>query len=138
MSDHIQSGGCQCGELRYEIRSDPLDTYICHCRECQHQSASAFGISVIVSREAFQLVQGQPKAWSRATDAGRMLDCYFCATCGSRVWHQRRGFLTLSVKGGTLDQPVDVGGATHIWTSRKLPGILIPEGAKQFPQEPPL
>ena len=137
MNDHLKSGGCQCGNLRYEIHSDPPDTYICHCRECQHQSASAFGISVIVSEVAFQLAQGQPKVWSRPTDAGRMLDCYFCTNCGSRVWHQRRGFQTLSVKGGTFDQPVDVGGATHIWTSRKLPGILIPEGAKQFLQEPP-
>ncbi len=137
MSTLPKSGGCQCGLLRYEVHANPLDTYVCHCRECQHQSASAFGISVIVSVEAFQLVQGEPELWTRPTDSGRTLDCCFCAKCGSRVWHQRRGFSTLSVKGGSFDEPVDLTGAIHIWTSRKLPGILILNDAKQFPAEPP-
>ena len=137
MSELPKSGGCQCGALRYEISATPLDTYVCHCRECQHQSASAFGISVIVLEEAFRLVQGKPEVWSRPSDSGRTVDCYFCANCGSRVWHHRRGFSTLSVKGGSFEQIVDLGDATHIWTSRKLRGILIPEGAKQFPAEPP-
>ena len=42
----------------------------------------------------------------------------------------------LSVKGGSLDRPVDLSSAIHIWTSRKLPGVVIPEGVAQFPQEP--
>jgi hypothetical protein len=61
----------------------------------------------------------------------------YCPKCGSRLWHQTAGEgETLSVKGGSLDNPVDLHGAVHIWTSRKLPGVIIPKGARQFPQEP--
>jgi len=51
--------------------------------------------------------------------------------------HQRRGTAeTISVKGGSLDEPVDLRRAVHIWTSRMLQGIVVPEGAAQFPGEP--
>ena len=55
----IRTGGCQCGALRYESAGEPIALYVCHCRECQKQSASAFGISVIVPVDAFDLKQGR-------------------------------------------------------------------------------
>ena len=137
MNDDISVGGCQCGSVRYEFSGNPQKIYICHCAECRKQSASAFGISVAVARTAFRVTQGRPAMWSRATDSGNTLDCMFCTTCGSRLWHQRRGTgETLSVKGGSLDAPVDLRGALHIWTARVLPGVVIPEDATRFAGEP--
>jgi len=137
--DHSQVGGCQCGSIRYELKSKPLKVYICHCKECRKQSASAFGISVVVSSGALALTRGAPKRWSRPTDSGGTLSCYFCADCGSRVWH---GDIdrdeTISVKGGSLDEPIDVSAAAHIWITRMLKGILIPEHAERHPYEPDL
>jgi hypothetical protein len=131
------AGGCQCGSVRYVLDAPPERIYICHCRECRKQSASAFGISVIVRREAVRLLAGELKCWSRPTDNGRRLDCHFCPICGSRLWHgNMQSAKTLSVKGGSLDEPVDVSGAYHIWVKRKLPGIVIPSGARQFAEEP--
>ncbi len=131
-------GGCQCGRCRYEIMAAPVALYVCHCRECQKQAASAFGISVIVNSAELRLIAGDPHRWSRPTDSGKMLDCWFCPDCGSRLWHGNKTDPgTVSVKGGSLDQPVDLGTAVHIWTSRKLPGVIIPADAMQFPGEPP-
>jgi hypothetical protein len=40
------SGGRQCGAIRYEVAFEEVLTLVCcHCRECQRQSASAFGRS---------------------------------------------------------------------------------------------
>jgi len=50
MSDSVAHGGCQCGAIRYELSGEGLELYVCHCKECRKQSASAFGISVIVPR----------------------------------------------------------------------------------------
>ncbi len=80
--------------------------------------------------------RGEVRSWSRRTDSGRILHCHFCAVCGSRLWHEGPGWDVLSVKGGSLDEPVDLATAIHIWTSRKLPGVVIPQGAVQFPHEP--
>src|SRR6266516_1788632 len=88
-------------------------------------------------RGAFRVTRGTATFWSRPTDTGHMLECALCANCGARLWHQRRGAVdTISVKGGSLDETVDLRRAVHIWTSRILPGITVPEGAAQFPGEP--
>ena len=130
------TGGCQCGAVRYEITATPAALYVCHCRECRKQSASAFGMSLVVARAGFRLLQGKVKTWSRPTDSGRILDCKFCPECGSRVWHETAGRSeTLSIKGGSLDQSLDLGSAIHVWTSRKLPGVIIPEHAARFAEE---
>lgn len=130
-------GGCQCGAVRYEITGEPRELYVCHCRECQKQSASAFGISLIVPRSGFRLTQGAVKSWSRPADSGRRRRCLFCGECGSRLWHEAEPPAeTVSVKGGSLDIPLDLGAAIHIWVSRKLPGVVIPDGLRCFDGEP--
>jgi hypothetical protein len=61
----------------------------------------------------------------------------FCVECGTHIRHTDPREDTISVKGGSLDAPVDLTGAFHIWTSRKLPGGVIPDGgATQYPEEP--
>ena len=138
MTSPLLQGGCQCGGVRYECGSAPLAVFVCHCTECRRQSSSAFGISVQVPQAAFRVTQGAPKLWSRPTETGHVLDCRFCPDCGARLWHQRRGALdTLNIKGGSLDAPIDLTGATHIWTRSRLPGVAIPEDARQFAKEPP-
>jgi hypothetical protein len=131
------TGGCQCGRIRYEVMGAPLAVYVCHCRECRKQSASAFGISATVRSADVRLIEGKPRRWTRPADSGRTVDCFFCPDCGSRVWHGDRDLKdTVNIKGGSLDVPLDLTSAIHIWTSRKLPGVVIPEGARQYPEEP--
>jgi len=132
-----QSGGCQCGAVRYAVPRAPLALYVCHCTECRKQSASAFGISFTVARASLRVLQGVPREWSRTTASGHVLACAFCGECGSRLWHRSSGHpQTLNIKGGSLDEPLDLGGAVHIWTASKLPGVVVPEGAVSFPGEP--
>lgn len=132
----MRTGRCQCGEIRYKSVEKPLSLYICHCEECQKQSASAFGISLDVPRIGLEIMQGAPKCWSHATDGGRMLKCAFCPNCGSRLWHEYEPAAeTVSIKGGSLDEPLNVSDAIHVWTTRKLPGIIIPDKAKKFPED---
>lgn len=131
------TGGCQCGAVRYRVNADPVAIYCCHCSECRHQSSSAFGISVIVPVAAVTLLQGELRIWSRPTLSGKKLDCAFCPTCGSRLWHVNDPPEdTLSLKGGSIDGGVDLSEATHIWTASKLPGVVLPPDVPTFPGEP--
>jgi hypothetical protein len=132
------TGRCQCGAVRYTLSGEPIGLYACHCLECRKQSASAFGMSLIVRRDDFRLAQGIPSSWVRPADSGRGVRCWFCPDCGSRLWHDSEpAGETMSIKAGSLDQPVDFSTAVHIWTDRALPGFRLPEGAQHFPGEPP-
>jgi hypothetical protein len=135
-SGERRGGGCQCGRIRYLAAREPLALYVCHCTECRKQSASAFGLSFTVRRDTFNAA-GQPAWWTRRTASGHTLECAFCPDCGSRLWHQSSGYPeTLNVKAGSLDEAVDLTRAIHIWTSSKLPGVIVPDGAVSCPGEP--
>jgi hypothetical protein len=137
LNSNEQKGGCQCGGVRYAAPRMPLVLYVCHCTECRKQSSSAFGISFTVARGDLRLLQGTPRYWSRNTASGHTLECAFCPTCGSRLWHQSSGHPdTVNIKGGSLDEPLDLAGAVHLWGSSMLPGVAIPSGAVVFPHEP--
>jgi hypothetical protein len=134
----MRTGRCQCSEIRYRIDGEPIALYACHCLECQKQSASAFGMSLEVPRSGFRLIQGSPRFWARDADSGGTVRCAFCSNCGSRLWHESApDSKLLTIKAGSLDEPVDFSSAIHIWTKRMLPGFVIPEGAQHYPEEPP-
>lgn len=122
------TGGCQCGRIRYEIRAEPLTLYVCHCKDCQKQSSSAFGMSMPVSREAVVIMQGQPKAWSRTGDSGREVVCLFCEDCGTRLFHNpARNPQITNLKPGTLDDTSWVQPVAHQWTKSAQAWVSIPE-----------
>jgi hypothetical protein len=117
-------GGCQCGNIRYEIRAKPLTLYACHCTECQRQTGSAFGMSMSVPRDAVHLLQGEPKQWSRGSASGRTVICFFCGECGTRLFHQptRNPHIT-NIKPGTLDDTSWLRPVGNLWTRNAQPWV---------------
>ena len=130
------AGGCQCGAVRYTIAVDRPDVYACHCRECQKQSASAFGMSLPVRAEDFA-VTGAMATWERDTYRGTRSRASFCPSCGSRVYHQivgSTGFVT--VKGGSLDDTSWLAPVAHIWVSRRQPWVVLDPATPTHPTQP--
>lgn len=132
----MRIGGCQCGAVSFKVATDALWSYACHCSQCQKQSASAFGLSVPVRREAFE-VEGPTGYWSRSTFSGGRTDCYFCSHCGSRVFHASSRGEFVTVKGGAFADHTGLEPRAHIWVSMKLPWVVIPDGVEQFDTQPP-
>ena len=66
-----QTGGCQCGAVRYEITQAPIIVYTCHCTDCQRMTSSAFSLGCVLPDGAFRLTQGEPKGVQRTTGSGR-------------------------------------------------------------------
>lgn len=132
MSNDATMGGCQCGGVRFRLAAAPVRVYCCHCTECRRQSASAFGISVIVPLDGVAVSRGTPKEWARPTASGGSLVCAFCPDCGSRLWH--RAGDGISVKGGALDDTPEP--TSHIWMDSALPWVVIPDGVTRWPREP--
>src|SRR6266568_2418828 len=52
-------GGCLCGAVRYEFFGEPIRHVICHCRDCQCASGSAFHVGVVIPRAGFKITRGE-------------------------------------------------------------------------------
>lgn len=127
---------CQCGAISFRtVLPKPLSVHICHCLECQKQSSSAFGVSAVFPVEGMlpfpESIRPHVGMWTRKTDSGRTMECYFCKTCGVRVLHRvvlpdGTSKPTCNVKGGCLEN-MTLKDATHIYTrSARVP---VPEGS---------
>ena len=57
-----QTGGCQCGAIRYEISGAPQLVYTCHCRDCQRLTSSAFSMGLVVAENAFSMTGVEPRS----------------------------------------------------------------------------
>ena len=131
------TGGCQCRNVRYEVVGTPKKLVVCHCTDCQRQSGSAFGMTLIVNEADFRITRGKPKSFASTSDGGRAKLGVFCPDCGTRIYHQpewRKG--TVSVKPGTMDDTRSLKPDMHIWTSSKQPWITIPEGVEAYEKHP--
>ena len=80
-----QTGGCQCGKVRYEVTEQPLNVYTCHCLDCQRLTSSAFSLGVVVPETGFRLTGIEPRRLQRMADSGRTNVRLVCPECGSWV-----------------------------------------------------
>lgn len=131
------TGGCQCGQIRYEIRAEPLTLYVCHCKECQKQSSSAFGMSMPVFRDAVIILQGQPKQWKRGAESGREVIRSFCDTCGTRLFHYpARNPQITNIKPGTLDDTSWLKPVANLWTRSAQKWVVLSEQMLNYEAQP--
>jgi hypothetical protein len=123
--------------VRYGIGEPPLALYVCHCTDCQRQSGSGFGMSMPVRRSALAVTKGEPRRWERTTPSGQVVECYFCADCGTRLFHvPARHPKIANVKPGTLDDTRWLRPAGQMWTRSAQPWLAVPPGPLTFEEQP--
>ena len=66
----IKTGGCLCGETRYQTNAEPLRSSVCHCRYCQLRTGSAFGVSIYFQDDEVNLLSGKLDYFSYSTESG--------------------------------------------------------------------
>ena len=99
-------GGCLCGAVRYECTGEPVFSLLCHCRDCQRQSGSAYAAAVRVPAVNFRVTQGEPKRYTKSGDSGNEVTRAFCPECGCMLFLQVSARPDLvGIRVGTLDDP---------------------------------
>jgi len=130
------NGGCLCGDVRYLASGEPVVTSICHCRDCQRRTGSAFVEVVAVPKEAFS-VQGRLQTFSHTGDSGRKLDPKFCPRCGSPVFVEAEGFPGMAlIMGGSLDDTTSLTPTMALFCDSAQPWLAIGHEMKSFPRMP--
>jgi len=134
----IFEGGCQCGQAKYSVIGESIAYFVCHCTECQRQSASAFGMALWIRSFRAQVLDGELGTWVRTTPTGRQMVCRFCVRCGTRMFHQMTDQSdTISIKPGTLDGGLRFEPVAHIWTSSAKEWVHVPPTVLSYPENPP-
>lgn len=132
------TGGCRCGEVRYELVSDELpQSYACHCLDCQTWSGSAFMLHAMVPEEALK-IRGEAVRLRLQDGTEAMPSEHIgCTSCLTRIANTNSAIPGVAVlKMGTLDRSKEVVPAAHIWVSRAQPWIVLDEDAPSFDETP--
>lgn len=132
MNDQTRTGGCQCGAIRYTLTGKAKRLNLCYCRDCQMQSGSAFGMSLVIDPACFQLQRGALKTFQAIADSGRPKTCAFCPDCGVRIYNATSALM--SIKAGTLDDRSGLQPDAQHWTSRKQPWLALSDDIPNFEQ----
>jgi hypothetical protein len=124
-------GGCACGEVRYQLASEPLFTHCCHCLNCQRQTGSAFAINVLIEADRVELLAGAPEV-VRVPRGRKTQKIWRCPACAIALYSQYTSARVRFVRAGTLDDPSRVAPDVHIYTRSKLPWITLPADVPAF------
>jgi hypothetical protein len=132
------TGGCLCGEIRFESTSDPIVTRICWCRACQYLGAGSGTVNVCFPTASFT-IRGATRDYRSVADSGNVMHRRFCATCGTPLFSEAEARPHLIfVRAGTLDDPEIAKPAVTIWTSQAPSWACINDTiAKLEHQAPP-
>ena len=136
--DRLQ-GSCNCSYIQYEVQLPFTFQTACHCIQCQKHTQSAFSLIGITTLDAFRLVTGELKKWTKTADSGTLHDCYFCPECGNRIYHQNpKTPEVIRLKLGTLDDTSIIKPQMHVWTQHKQDWFELADNVPSHPAQPDL
>lgn len=103
------TGGCQCGRVRYTVRVDTDDAYLCHCRMCQRATG---GVAA-----AFKNVARADLVWRREPeryDSSPIAQRGFCEHCGTPLTYEAHDSDHLDLTIGSFDDPSRFRPVEHV------------------------
>jgi len=125
-----RSGGCTCGQARYDVISEPMIVHCCHCRGCQKNSGAAFAVNALFEADRVELKEGKVEEVSVPTPSGTGQDIFRCAQCKVALWsNYNMGGLRAAVRFvrvGTLDDVDAFPPDVHIYTASKQAWVTLP------------
>ncbi len=137
---HI-SGQCFCGAIAYESELDENRIGICHCRDCQIFSGSAFRMSSVVPIEAFRFTRGEPKYFDKRADSGAIRRLAFCGDCGTHLCSLPVGGDStspfVSIRLSTAREFPQLKPVSEIYCDSRVAWLEPLSDSIQFPRMPP-
>ena len=131
------TGGCYCGEIRFEVTGPQEAAFQCHCRECQYITGGNANIVVVFAETDFRYTKGVATTFARS-DLETPVTRHFCSSCGTAIGSQSPSRPnSMIVKVGTLDYPGDYQAKAAIFTCDKQAYHHISSDIPAFDKRPP-
>jgi hypothetical protein len=130
------TGGCLCGEIRWESSAPPIVTRVCWCRECQYLGAGSGTVNACFRTATFVVI-GKTNDYSSVADSGNKMHRRFCAKCGTPLFSEAEARPHLVfVRVGSFDHPNLVDPAITVWTSSAPRWACIDAKLPQVERQP--
>lgn len=128
MSDDTEhTAVCACGQLSIRVRGQPLKAGVCHCRQCQRRTGSAFGVGTFFDMGQVVATSGAARSWTRTADSGHAITFHFCPDCGTSLfWTRDHRPDLMTVAGGAFADPGFPMPTDAYWTERRP--VWLPPG----------
>jgi hypothetical protein len=131
-------GHCLCGSISYTSDAEPVAQAICHCRNCQRQTGTAFSVVAVVPADQVD-VKGDTlgKHTTVNEDSGQDTERWFCTACGSPLYSISAALPgMLIIKAGTLEDPSWLDPQLEVWGESAQPWVSEVEGRPRMPRSP--
>jgi hypothetical protein len=124
-------GTCHCGAIAFEADIDPARVRICHCRDCQKLSGTAFRVVAPCHEGDFRLLRGTPTIYVKTAESGRRRQQAFCGGCGSPLYatsDEAPGQRKFGIRAGVLTQFAELVPKRQFWARSALAWLPVLPG----------
>jgi hypothetical protein len=131
--DRAETGGCNCGKVRFETTGPLREVIFCHCSQCRKQSGLYFA-ATSVPGAALAITGADNLTWFGASDFAKR---GFCSTCGSALFWKPNAEDRYAIMAGAFDDPSCLTPGYHICTEGRAGFYAISDGLPQHAQSSP-
>ena len=114
----VLTGGCHCGQVRYEARGGTRDGALCHCTDCRGVSGAPAIAWFTVVADDFAFTAGTPMRYASSDRALRQ----FCGACGTQLTFAEHAYegRRIDIATASLDDPEAAPPSVHIYVHSRL------------------
>jgi hypothetical protein len=125
------SGGCYCGQIRFEVTMPSRFCSHCHCDNCRRAHGAAFVTWAGFPREQFRITSGQESLVRYRTDTDAIRS--FCPTCGTTLLYESpRWPGEVHVVLSNIDAAIDKRPTGHVYVDSKAAWFDITDDLPQY------
>ena len=128
IDDRLSTGGCLCGNVRYEVRGALRGVINCHCTMCQ-KLHGCYGAHTKALKANIKVTNNQGLAWYKTSDIAQR---GYCRDCGSSLFWAPFDYDATGILAGSLDNPTNVATIGHIFTGEKSDFYQIDDDLPKF------
>ena len=124
----IRTGGCLCGQLRYEAQGEPRFAGHCYCEDCRKASGSGFVPFMGYGSDAVRFTGESRTSVAKAANGNDAVR-NFCPACGGLVFGGEAGTsTTFTIYAGSLDDAALFHPTVAVFTRGRPAWAAIPPG----------
>jgi hypothetical protein len=131
----LASGGCLCGNVRYDIWAEPLGAGYCHCRFCKLAVGAPITDWACFEEKFVSFLGVAPKVYRSSPINERA----FCGNCGTSLYSYFEAADSVgcfyAIRLSTVDNPGAFPHTSHGCVESKLPSLDINDGLPRIRTE---